>query len=122
MKHGVYIYAVYEPGAVTVRILGNQEDKPSFVEIARKSDEILPFKTVIRVDPSLEEDKKVEEGHEGHNVLVTQSVKWADGRIYHDSFYSDYEPVDTVITYKVKPDDPPQPSEPPSPEAVKTGA
>ena len=85
MKHGVYIYAVYEPGAVTVRILGNQEDKPSFVEIVRKSDEVLPFKTVIRVDPSQEEDKKVEEGHEGHNVLVTQSVKWADGRIYHDS-------------------------------------
>lgn len=34
LKHGVYIYAVYEPGAVTVRILGNQEDKPSFVGIA----------------------------------------------------------------------------------------
>lgn len=122
LKHGVYIYAVYEPGAVTVRILGNQEDKPSFVEIAQKSDEVLPFKTVTRVDPSQEEDKKVEEGHEGHSVLVTQSVKWADGRIYHDSFFSDYEPVDTVITYKVKPDDPPQPSEPPSPKAVKKGA
>ena len=122
LKHGVYIYAVYEPGAVTVRILGNQEDKPSFVEIAKKSDEVLPFKTVPRIDPSQEEEKKVEEGHEGHNVLVTQSVKWADGRIYHDSFFSDYEPVDTVITYKVKPDDPPQPSEPPSPKAVKKGA
>ena len=122
LKHGVYVYAVYEPGAVTVRILGNQEDKPSFVEITQKSDEVLPFKTVTRIDPSQEEEKKVEEGHEGHNVLVTQSVKWADGRIYHDSFFSDYEPIDTVITYKVKPDDPPQPSEPPSPKAVKKGA
>lgn len=36
--------------------------------------------------------------------LVTQNVKWADGRTYHDTFYSDYDPVDTVITYKSESD------------------
>ena len=45
----------------------------------------------------------MEEGHEGYNVRINQSVSWADGRTYHDSFYSDYEPVDTIITYKKDP-------------------
>lgn len=40
----------------------------------------------------------------GKNVTVKQSVKWADGRVYHDLFESDYEAVDTVITYKNKED------------------
>lgn len=37
-------------------------------------------------------------------MTVKQSVKWADGRVYHDLFESDYEAVDTVITYKNKED------------------
>ena len=33
-----------------------------------------------------------------------ESVKWADGRVYNDLFESDYEAVDTVVTYKNKED------------------
>lgn len=100
LKQGIYIYTEYTPGRVTIWILGNQEDVPSQVDITKTKDEILPFKTVTRVDPNQQEDKKEEIGHEGHQVTVTQNVSWADGRTYHDSFFSDYEAVDTVITYK----------------------
>lgn len=104
LKHGVYIYTEYAPGQVTIWILGSQEDKPSSVNITQTQDDVLPFKTITRVDPSQKEDKKEETGHEGHNVTIAQDVKWADGRIYHDTFFSDYEPVDTVITYNKAPD------------------
>ncbi len=103
LKEGIYVYTVYEPGAVTAYILGNKNDKPSAVDISEVENETLPFKTITRIDPSQEEEKKVEEGHEGYNVRVNQSVSWPDGRVYHDSFYSDYEPVDTIITYKKDP-------------------
>lgn len=106
LKHGIYIYTEYAPGTVTVFILGNRDDKPSYVDISKTKEETLPFKTVSRVDPAQQEDKKTEEGHEGKNVTVKQSVKWADGRVYHDLFESDYEAVDTVITYKNKEDVP----------------
>ena len=99
LKHGVYIYTEYAPGQVTIWILGNKEDKPSSVNITQTQDDTLPFKTITRVDPSQKEDCKEESGHEGHNVTIAQDVKWADGRVYHDTFFSDYEPVDTVITY-----------------------
>lgn len=104
LKHGVYIYAEYAPGRVTVWILGNAEDRPSYVDISKIKEETVPFKTVNRLDPSQKEDKKTEEGHEGKNVTIKQSVKWADGRVYHDIFESDYEAVDTVVTYKNKED------------------
>lgn len=103
LKQGIYLYTEYAPGSVTVWILGNQNDVPSSVDITKTKEEILPFKTVTCVNPSQKEDKKEEPGHEGHLVTVTQNVTWADGRTYHDSFYSDYEAVDTVITYKKKP-------------------
>lgn len=103
LKQGVYIYTEYAPGSVTVWILGNQNDVPSAVDITKTKEEILPFKTVTCVNPDQEEEKKEETGHEGHLVTVTQNVTWADGRTYHDSFYSDYEAVDTIITYNKKP-------------------
>lgn len=103
LKHGVYIYTEYTPGQVTIWILGNQEDKPSSVTISKTKEETLPFKTITRVDLSQKEDCKTEEGHEGYNVTIAQDVKWADGRTYHDTFFSDYEPVDTVVTYNKEP-------------------
>ncbi len=117
LKEGVYVYTAYEPGAVTAYILGNKNDKPSAVDISEVENETLPFETITRIDPSQEEEKKVEEGHEGYNVRINQTVTWADGRTYHDSFYSDYEPVDTIITYKKDPN-----AKPPAAPAAKKGA
>jgi len=109
LKHGIYVYAEYVPGQVSVFILGNKEDKPSYINLLKTQDETLPFKTVTKIDPSQKEAKKVEEGHEGRNVTIQQIVRWADGRTYQDSFLSDYEPVDTVITLNKKEEPKPQP-------------
>lgn len=103
LKHGVYIYTEYTAGQVTIWILGNENDQPSHVDITQTKEETLPFKTITKIDPSQAEDKKEEPGHEGHNVTIVQKVKWADGRTYQDSFFSDYEAVDTVITYNKDP-------------------
>ena len=72
--------------------------------ISEKAAYIRGLAEGLELDPSQKEEQKTEEGHEGKNVTVKQSVKWADGRVYHDLFESDYEAVDTVITYKNKED------------------
>lgn len=108
LKHGIYIYTEYVPGAVTVYILGNEEDIPSAVDIREEMNESVPFREVIRIDPAQKEDKKVEEGEEGRKVRISQNVRWKDGRTYTDTFDSDYEPVDRVITYNKKPQETPK--------------
>lgn len=108
LKHGIYIYAEYVPGAVTVYILGNEEDIPSSVDIREERNEAVPFREVTRIDPAQKEEKKVEEGEEGRRVRISQNVRWKDGRTYTDTFDSDYEPVDRVITYNKKPQETPK--------------
>ena len=98
LKHGIYIYTSYVPGRLTVYILGNQEDKPSHVSIDTLKDVTIAHKTITRIDPSQKEEKKVEEGHDGRDVVISQNVEWADGRTFHDTFASDYEAVDTIVT------------------------
>lgn len=100
LKHGVYIYAVYVPGAVTIYILGNEEDVPSFVSIREEKNETIPFREIVKTDPLQKEEKKIEEGSEGRFVRISQNIRWKDGRTWHDTFDSDYEPVDRVITYR----------------------
>ena len=63
----------------------------------------IPFKTIEKVDPSQKEEKTIEYGHEGYSAGILQYARWADGRIYQDTFESYYEPVDTVITYNKDP-------------------
>lgn len=104
LKHGVYIYAVYVPGAVTIYILGNEEDVPSFVSIREEKNETVPFREVVKTDPSQKEEKKIEEGAEGRIVRISQNIQWKDGRTWHDTFDSDYEPTDRVITYRKMPE------------------
>lgn len=103
LKHGVYIYAVYVPGAVTIYILGNEEDVPSFVSIREEKNETIPFREIVKTDPLQKEEKKIEEGSEGRFVRISQNIRWKDGRTWHDTFDSDYEPVDRVITYRKMP-------------------
>lgn len=103
LKHGVYIYAVYVPGAVTIYILGNEEDVPSFVSIREEKNETILFREIVKTDPLQKEEKKIEEGSEGRFVRISQNIRWKDGRTWHDTFDSDYEPVDRVITYRKMP-------------------
>ena len=100
LKHSIYIYCDFEPGALLVYILGNQEDRPQNVKLTKTKEEALPFGEETKIDPKQTENKKVIPGHEGKKVILSQDVIWADGRRYHDIFESDYEPVNTVITLK----------------------
>lgn len=102
-KNPVYIYTVYASGELTCYILGDRTDKPQTAEILLQHSDVIPFKTVEKVDSSQKEDKTVEYGHEGYSAGILQYARWADGRIYQNTFESYYEPVDTVITYNKDP-------------------
>lgn len=99
----VYLYAVYEPGAVTCYILGDEKDKPVSAGLVETHAATLPHKTVEKINPTQKEEKIEESGHDGYEVTVRQYATWADGRSHEDSFHSRYEAEDTIITYKEKP-------------------
>ena len=96
----VYIMASYSPGEIRIYILGNQADVPESVSIQEVANATLPHKTVMKVNPSQQEDRKTEEGNDGYDVTVIQRAVWKDGRTHSDSFRSIYDAVDTVITFK----------------------
>lgn len=95
----VYIQADYEPGALTVRILGSRRDEPQSAVVQETECKTLPHKTVRKVDPSQKEEKKTEEGSDGCDATVIRRVTFSDGSGQYDSFRSVYDAVDTVITY-----------------------
>lgn len=100
LAHPVYLCAVYEPGAVTIYVLGNHEDEPQYVAFAETERKTLPHKTVYRADPAQAEAKKTEAGNDGCDVTVVRTVTRRDGSAWTDSFRSVYDAVDTVVTYK----------------------
>ena len=102
-ENPVYVYVAYAPGEITCYILGDRADKPQQSEILLQHSGSIPFKTIEKVDPSQKEEKTIEYGHEGYSAGILQYARWADGRIYQDTFESYYEPVDTVITYNKDP-------------------
>ena len=103
LKHPVYVYSVYAPGEITCYIIGAAEDKPEVAEVLLRHSGTIGFDTVEKIDPSIEEEKNIEYGHEGYTAGIMQYAKWADGRIYEDTFESYYDPVNTVVTYKTDP-------------------
>lgn len=96
----VYLCAVYEPGALTMYVLGNRADEPRSSAVLETEQKTIPHRTVYKVDPAQQEAKKTEEGNDGYDVTVIQRAVRQDGTIYSDSFRSVYDAVDTVITYK----------------------
>ncbi len=102
-QNPIYVYVAYAPGEITCYILGDRTDKPQQSEILLQHSGSIPFKTIEKVDSSQKEEKTIEYGHEGYSAGILQYARWADGRIYQDTFESYYEPVDTVITYNKDP-------------------
>ena len=100
LKKPVYIHMVYEPGAITAYVLGNEVDVPAEAAVYEISCETIPNKKVFKTNPAQNEEVLTEEGNDGYDVVVCQSISWADGRTYQDSFRSVYDAVDDVITYK----------------------
>ncbi len=99
----IYLHAVYAPGEITVYVLGNAADVPSDVAVWEESCAVLPHGKKERIDPAQTQEKTVEEGHDGYDVLVVRHVAWPDGRVQNDSFRSVYDSVDDVYTYKEDP-------------------
>lgn len=100
--HPVYIYAVYEPGALTVYILGNEADAPASVSLAETERKTLPHTIAFTLNPSQTEDLVMEEGNDGCDVTVNREVLFRDGSRFSDSFRSVYDAVDTVYAYRTK--------------------
>ena len=98
----VYIMASYSPGEIRLYILGNHSDMPRSAVVAETDNRTLPHKTVLKLDPAQQEERKTEEGNDGYDVTVVQRVVRSDGSTYSDSFRSLYDAVDTVITFKTK--------------------
>lgn len=98
MPNATYIMTDAAEGYVTIKILGKKADMPVQSEVTVGDVSSIPYKTKEKVDAAQKEAKVVDEGHEGYEATVYRHVAWADGREVNDSFYSYYEPVDTVIT------------------------
>lgn len=96
----IYLCAVYEPGAITVYVLGNWADAPQKVELEETEKKELPFRTMYQVDPVQGEEKRIEPGRKGFDVTVTRKVTRQDGTEWSDTFRSLYEAVDAVATYR----------------------
>lgn len=95
----IYIMSEYFPGGITIRILGAYQDVPEKAKILQGNVNVISFSTQERIDEKQLESKKVETGHNGYETTIYREVEWSDGRKIQDSFYSYYDPVDTVITF-----------------------
>ena len=107
LPHPVYIYAKYEPGRLTVYLLGNELDTPSAASVEETQKETIPHGTVEKSDPQQQAARTVEKGHDGYRVTVSRKVEWPDGRTLTDSFRSEYKAVPDVIIHgnpSVQPD------------------
>lgn len=102
-SHPVYVYAVYQPGQVTCYILGNETDKPSSASVTTEYSEVIEHKKIEKTNPAQTEERIEEIGHDGYRTQIRRYAAWKDGRTYTDTFSSEYEPKDTIISYKEDP-------------------
>lgn len=92
----VYIYTEMGDASITVYILGNHADtcQVSFETISLKN---LPHRIVRRHDDSVTEDKRDQEGYDGHDITIRRTVKYDDGDHYTDTIVSHYDPNTEII-------------------------
>ena len=55
------------------------------------------------MNPAQTEERIEEIGHDGYRTQIRRHAAWKDGRTYTDTFSSEYEPKDTIISYKEDP-------------------
>lgn len=95
-NHPVYIYTEMGDASVTVYILGNHEDtcQVSFETLSQRT---LPHRVVHKHDDSVTEDKREQEGYDGHEISIRRIVHYADGDSYTDTITSHYDPNSEII-------------------------
>ncbi|MEE0721251.1 MAG: VanW family protein [Caecibacter sp.] len=95
-NHPVYIYTEMGDASVTVYILGNHKDtcQVSFETLSQRT---LPHRVVHKHDDSVTEDKRDQEGYDGHEISIRRTVHYTDGDSYTDTITSHYDPNSEII-------------------------
>ena len=95
-QHPVCVYTVAGQNTVTTYILGNHADTCS-VSFETTHLQNLPHKVIKKHDDSVTEDKRKQEGYDGHDVTIRRTVAYSDGDRHVDTIESHYEPNDEII-------------------------
>lgn len=92
----VYIYTEMGDASVTVYILGNHADtcNVTFTTVSQKT---LPHRVIRRHDDKVTEDKRDQEGYDGHDITIRRTVNYTDGDHYTDTIVSHYDPNSEII-------------------------
>ena len=82
--------------SVTVYILGNHADtcNVTFTTVSQKT---LPHRVIRRHDDKVTEDKRDQEGYDGHDITIRRTVNYTDGDHYTDTIVSHYDPNSEII-------------------------
>lgn len=95
-SHAVYIYTVATGNTITTYILGNHEDACT-VTFKTTGLENLPHQVIHKHDTAVTEDKRDQEGYDGHDITIQRTVVYADGDHYTDTIVSHYAPNAEII-------------------------
>ena len=95
-QHPVCVYTVAGKNTVTTYILGNHADTCS-VSFETTHLQNLPHKVIKKHDDSVTEDKRKQEGYDGHDVTIRRTVAYSDGDRHVDTIESHYDPNDEII-------------------------
>lgn len=95
-QHPVCVYTIAGQNTVTTYILGNHADTCS-VSFETTHLQNLPHKVIKKHDDSVTEDKRKQEGYDGHDVTIRRTVAYSDGDRHVDTIESHYEPNDEII-------------------------
>ena len=95
-QHPVCVYTVAGENTITTYILGNHADTCS-VSFETTHLQNLPHKIIKKHDDSVSEDKRKQEGYDGHDVTIRRTVAYTDGDRHVDTIESHYEANDEII-------------------------
>lgn len=95
-QHPVYIYTVAGENSITTYILGNHADTCT-TEFTTTNLKNLPHKVIYKHDDKVIQDKRDQEGYDGHDITIKRTVSYSDGDHYSDTIVSHYAPNDEII-------------------------
>ena len=85
-----------DKNSITTYILGNHADTCT-VDFKTTELKNLPHDIIHKHDDSVTEDKREQEGYDGHDITIKRTVAYSDGDHYTDTIVSHYAPNDEII-------------------------
>lgn len=95
-QHPVYVYTVAEANSVTTYILGNHADTCT-TEFKTTNLKNLSHDIIYKHDDTVTENKREQEGYDGHDITIKRTVSYSDGDHYSDLIVSHYAPNDEIF-------------------------